>query len=293
MKTFVATLTSIDVRSPERIRWATFFGLALLLVAACFLPSVLLSKGAYTASLAVFAVPSAVLAVWLSRQTTSRPSWRTLGQAWAVLVPMGVALNLAFADDFFVYPNAAAVTGWSVPALDWSGFDVAHPIPLEEFAFYALGFLTMLLLYAVADAWLVPMRRSSPALEAPGAGWVEAVVAPAGLVGSAWMLSDAAAPTYWTYLCAVPLPVTVWLWPLVRARLNRPALGVTWALIIATSVIWEAVLAVPRGWWGYQADAMLGPTLLGLPIEAVVVWGLAPITTAVLFEALRRREITP
>ncbi|MDX2013949.1 MAG: hypothetical protein SFW67_27375 [Myxococcaceae bacterium] len=293
MRTFVATLTSIDVRSLAFGRWAAFLTLALALVAASFVPSVVLDQLAYTASLAVFAVPSGVLLVALARLRVSRQTWRALAVAWGLLVPMGVVLNLAFADDFFTYPNAQAVTGWSVPAFDWSGLDTAHPIPLEEFAFYALGFLTMLSLYATVDAWLVPLRRRAQPSLALVAGTLEAVVAPAGLIGSAWLMAQGAAPTYWTYLCAVPLPVTLWLWPRVRARVNGAALVTTLALIVAASVVWEAVLAVPRGWWGYQASSMLGPRLLGLPFEAVAVWLLAPITTAVVFEALRRKEDLP
>jgi hypothetical protein len=291
VRPFVETLTSIDTRSSAASRWATFCSIAVVLVTLCFAPAVLLERGAYTASLAVFAVPALVLAGALVRTGAGRSTWRALGWSWAVLVPMGVVLNLAFADDFFVYPNAAAVIGWSVPAFDWSGLDVEHPIPVEEFAFYALGFLAMLLLYAAADTWLSP-RRTRPRPSTSRAG-VEAVVAPAGLVGSAWLLAEGGAPTYWTYLCAVPLPVTLWLWPRVRGRLNLAALAVTLGLIVSTSIVWEAVLAVPRGWWGYQPTSMLGPRLLGLPLEAVVVWVLAPVTTAVLFEALRRQEPLP
>jgi lycopene cyclase domain-containing protein len=294
VRPFVETLTSTDARSPAPGRWATGSCLAVALVSACFLPAALLERGAYTASLAIFAGPSVVLVGLLVRARVGRATWRALGRAWAVLVPMGVVLNLAFADDFFVYPNAAAVVGWSVPAFDWSGPDAAHPIPVEEFAFYALGFLTMLLLYVAADTWLWPSRRGPAAAPRTARGpGLEAVVAPLGLVGSAWLLSGEGAPTYWTYLCAVPLPVTLWLWPRVRPRLNLKALAVTLMAIVSTSVVWEAVLAVPRGWWGYQPAAMLGPHLFGLPIEALVVWFLAPVTTAVLFEALRRQEPLP
>ncbi|MCU0699408.1 MAG: lycopene cyclase domain-containing protein, partial [Myxococcaceae bacterium] len=143
------------------------------------------------------------------------------------------------------------------------------------------------------DAWLAPRRRGPAPTCAPTTGVFEALAAPAGLVGSAWLLAEGAAPTYWTYLCAVPLPVTLWLWPRVRGRLNGPALLTTLGLLVATSFVWEAVLAVPRGWWGYQPASMLGPRLWGLPLEAVAVWLLAPVTTAVVFEALRRKEPLP
>ncbi|MBM4783873.1 MAG: hypothetical protein GQE15_39895 [Archangiaceae bacterium] len=257
--------------------------LFVMAVAAAFLPAVLSSTGGYTWSLLVFAVPSLAMARGLSSRgllgAMERPLWR----AWALLVPMGVALNFAFADDFFVYPSRQAIAGLTVPALDLGSIDRAHPIPLEEFAFYALGFLAMLLGYAWCDAVLWP-KTAQRAAGAPG--WLEGVTAPLLLVGGGVMVADQT-PSYWSYLSLVPLPVTLVGWPLVRGRLNVPALTVTTAIVVLASFLWEAVLAVPRGWWGYQPDAMLGVHLFGLPLEATIVWGLAPVTTAVCFELLR------
>ncbi|MCA2977222.1 MAG: hypothetical protein INH41_18650 [Myxococcaceae bacterium] len=289
MRLSVELLTAGESRLRAPRRWATFAGMGLALLVVSGFPCVVLARGAYTASLALFAVPSLVLGWALWRGGTRASTWRALAQAWALLVPMGVALNLAFADDFFRYPNAAAVTGWSVTAFDLTGPDASQPIPVEEFAFYALGFLAMLLLYALADAWLVPGARPGRAAPARFGRFSEVVVPPSALAGAAWLMADGGAPSYFTYLCAVPLPVTLWLWPRVRARLNPAALLVTLGVLVPVSALWEAALAVPRGWWGYQAAAMLGPTALGVPVEAIAVWVLAPVTTAVVFEALRWR----
>lgn len=269
--------------------WLSLALFSALLLPATFLPAVLASASGYTWSLLVFAVPSLAIARSLSGHRLLQRLQRPVLEAWAVLVPMGVVLNLLFADDFFTYADGAAVSGWSVPAFDLTGIDWAHPIPLEEFAFYGLGFLTMLLGYAWADEVLMPLaarvgvRRGAP-------GWLEAILAPLALVVAGMVLADGSTPSYWTYLSLVPLPVTLLLWPVVRARLNVPALLVTMAVLFVSSLVWEAGLAVPRGWWGYQADATLGRALFGVPLEAVVVWVLAPVTTAVLFEALRLRR---
>lgn len=267
--------------------WLSFASFSVLLVPVTFLPAVLAAASGYTWSLLVFAVPSLAIARSLSGHHLLKRLQRPVLEAWAVLVPMGVVLNLLFADDFFTYPDGAAVSGVSVPAFDFTGIDWAHPIPLEEFAFYGLGFLTMLLGYAWADEVLLP-GRSGARRGAPG--WLEATMAPLALVVAGVVLADGSKPSYWTYLSLVPLPVTLLLWPVVRARLNVPALLVTMAVLFVSSLVWEAGLAVPRGWWGYQTDATLGRALFGVPIEAVVVWVLAPVTTAVLFEALRLRR---
>lgn len=265
--------------------WRSVLGF-FVVVLASFLPAVMAPASGYTWSLLAFAVPSLVMARALSVRgvlpSVERPLWR----AWALLVPMGVALNFAFADDFFVYPDPKAIAGLTVPALDLGSVDHAHPIPLEEFAFYGLGFLAMLLGYVWCDAVLWP-RTTQRRGGAPG--WLEGATAPLLLVGAGVMVADGT-PSYWSYLSLVPVPVTLVGWPLVRGRLNVAAVSVTTAMIVIASVLWEAVLAVPRGWWGYQADAMLGVQALGLPIEALIVWGLAPVTTAVCFELLRLKE---
>jgi hypothetical protein len=274
-------------RSVVSPAWLSLTFFSSFVLPATFLPAVQASASGYTWSLLVFAVPSLVIARSLSAHRVLTRLQRPILQAWAVLVPMGVVLNLLFADDFFTYPDAQAVSGLAAPAFDFTGVDWAHPIPLEEFVFYALGFLAILLGYAWTSEVLVP-RSVRPVMRgAPG--WLEATLVPLGLVVAGVAVAESSTPTYWTYLSLVPLPVTVVLWPVVRARLNVPALLVTMTLLIGSSFVWESVLAVPRGWWGYQADAMLGRSLFGVPIEAVVVWCLAPVTTAVLFESLRFR----
>lgn len=278
-----ALLALLPLEQTFAVRPWRSVGLFLIVVLATFVPAIVASTGGYTWSLLVFAVPSLLMARALGSRglldSMERPLWR----AWALLVPMGVALNFAFADDFFVYPDRFAIAGLTVPALDLGSIDRAHPIPLEEFAFYALGFLAMLLGYAWCDAVLWP----NAAQKKPGApGWLEGATAPLLLVGAGVMVSEGT-PSYWSYLSLVPLPVTLVGWPLVRGRLNVPAVVVTTAIVVLTSILWEAVLAVPRGWWGYQPDAMLGVRVLGLPLEAAIVWVLAPVTTAVCFELLR------
>lgn len=280
-------LLPLSVGRPQ----VSFIGRAVALFSAfllplCFLPSALTATSAYTVSLLIFAVPCLVIARSLSASGAMARVQGPILKTWAVLVPMGVLLNLFFADDFFVYPNRSAVSGWAVPALDLTGIDWAHPIPLEEFAFYGLGFLAMLLGYVWVD--------ENDAERSHGGGgklaWRDGVLVPLGLALAGVASSDERVPAYWVYLVAVPLPVTLLVWPAVRERLNGWALAITLAVLVPASFVWEALLAVPRGWWGYQHDVMIGANAFGLPIEAVAVWVLAPITTAALFEFMRRPQ---
>jgi len=264
--------------------WRTLLLFASVALPACFVPAVWASRSGYTWSLLIFAVPALAMTTSLARRGLLARLEGPVLIAWLALVPMGITLNMLFADDFFVYPNQLAVAGLSIPALDWGQLDRVHPIPVEEFAFYALGFLAMLLGYAWVDAVMGERRpRRSRAL-----AWKSGLGVPLCLAAMGALLAPAV-PAYWLYLCLVPLPPTIVLWPHVRARLNLKALLVTVLVLVGVSFVWEAQLAVPRGWWGYAPDAMLGWWVGRVPIEAVVVWILAPITTAVLFEFVRSR----
>ncbi len=265
--------------------WRTLAVFSVTVIPLCFAVAVLLPVGAYTASLSVFAVSSLAMATSLRRRGALSRSSGQLLVAWALLVPMGGALNLFFADDFFEYPNRAAVSGVVLPALDLAGVDWGNPIPIEELAFYGLGFLAMLLAYAWIDEAVIPRLDEA---RHSRAAWADGALIPAALVAAGVSVSDTF-PAYWVYLCVVPLPPTLVLWSRVRHRLNRPALFLTVVVVAVVSFFWEAVFAVPRGWWGYQPEVLTGRTALGVPVEAVVVWVLAPVTTAVLYEFVRSR----
>ena len=61
-------------------------------------------------------------------------------------------------------------------------------------------------------------------------------------------------------------------------------------LIVPISLLWEATLAVPYGWWGYQPKQMMGLFIgawSGLPIEAVCVWMAVSYSTTIIFEIIK------
>lgn len=274
--------------SPAERAWWAF----LLVLVLSPLPSLVATGRQYTLSLLMFVAPVGALSVALVRRRAWKDSWRPLALSLGVLFPMGAVLNLLFADDFFTYPNAAATLGWAVPAVRGLRLSSSHPIPVEEFAFYGFGFAAILLAYVwVGEVWL-PARapRVDWSAARAFAALVPVVLALLAYQAQRHLAPERAFPAYLTYLLLVPLPVALWLWPCVRSAVNWPALALVTAALLALSVVWEVSLAIPQGWWGYNADAMVGLHLRawhGLPVEAVLVWVLTPITTIFVFEAAR------
>jgi len=60
--------------------------------------------------------------------------------------------------------------------------------------------------------------------------------------------------------------------------------------ILLVSMLWEATLALPYGWWNYQHHAMMG-VFIGawsqLPLEAVLVWLAVTYGTVIFFEVIK------
>ena len=61
-------------------------------------------------------------------------------------------------------------------------------------------------------------------------------------------------------------------------------------MILLISLFWEATLAVPYQWWGYQQNEMMGISIgawAGLPIEAVLVWIAVTYGTTIVYEIIK------
>lgn len=256
-------------------------------------PALVATAHQYTWSLLMFTGPLVVLAPELRGRGVARPLLR----AMLVLVPMGVVLTVLFADDFFTYANRSATLGLRVAAFDVTRPGATGTVPIEEFAFYALGFLDVLIVYSWADAVFVP--RARPSVRAPirVRAILTGVLVGGALAGSGVLLHDAVRsggfPGYWVYLMVVPVPFVIASWPTVRSRINWGAMGLTAVTLWGQSIFWEISLAVPQGWWGYRAEAMLGLTVRawgGFPVEGVLVWLLTPFATVFAFELMRNSE---
>jgi hypothetical protein len=73
--------------------------------------------------------------------------------------------------------------------------------------------------------------------------------------------------------------------------INWRALSLTMFIILLTSLLWEATLAVPYGWWDFQDAAMVGVRITAwsrLPLEEVCVWIGVTYATVIVYEIVRR-----
>jgi len=249
----------------------------------------------YTISLSLFVVPVSTLLWWLCHRRDLGLQRRACGRTLAVLVPLGFVLDLVFGNAFFIFPNSAATLGIGVPA-------VGGTIPLEEFLFYLSGFGVVLLTYVWADEyWMAAYNISDYTAATIGIPrlvqfhWPSLAVG-AGLLGTAllykklWSPAPAGFPWYVTYLVMASFVPSAGFFRTAQPYINWRAFSFTFFFMVLVSLLWEATLALPYGWWGYRATAMLGLTIGAwsqLPIEAVWVWLAVSFTTVISYEVVK------
>src|SRR5204862_5715311 len=96
------------------------------------------------------------------------------------------------------------------------------------------------------------------------------------------------APVYLQYLVSLPLSITLLFAAHAWRSIDWSGLARVTAFTVALSFVMEALLALPRGWWGYKPAMMCGVDVApGLPLEAVLVWLLAAVTTPIVYETVR------
>jgi hypothetical protein len=249
----------------------------------------------YTWSLLLYVVPLLVLAVWFLRHPRYTFQKRAFWITVATLVPLGIGLDLLFGTKLFTFANRGAVLGVEVPA-------VGGTVPVEELVFYAAGFLFVLLLYVWCDEyWVGAYNVPDYAEESATVGrllrfdplsLVVGVVLVAAAVAYKKLLAEDrdGFPLYFAYLTAVAVVPSASFYRSVRRFINWRAFSVTFFFTLLLSLMWEATLAIPYGWWGYNPRMMTGIFLdgwSGLPLEAVVVWLTVTYTTVIVFEVVK------
>jgi hypothetical protein len=293
--------------SPSRSAWIVMAMLAMIAIpAGITLHSVktaavtqILSSNptpyGYTWSLLLFAIPIVVIGGWFlpseGIEIPQRAFWRSI---W-ILVPVGFGLDFFFANRFFVYPNAAATLRIGAPALGGS-------VPLEEYIFYFTGFVAVLLLYIWLDEYWLSAYNVP---DYPGeAGQIPRLLQfhPLSLLTGSLLIAAAVLykrflslfpdgfPGYFTVLVAGGLVPSIVFFPVARRFINWRAFSLTLFMILLISMFWEATLAVPYGWWGYQQKQMMGLFIgawSGLPIEAVAVWIAVTYGTTMVYEIVK------
>lgn len=250
----------------------------------------------YSVSLLMFVVPILVIGFWFlpqeGVQVSQKSFWWTIG----LLFPIGALLDFFFGRRFLTFPNPGATLGINAPALGGG-------VPLEEYLFYFTGFVAILLIYIWLDeywlrAYTVPdngAERSEFArlIQFHPESLVLAVVLIVGgiIYKKFFSPSPQGFPGYFLFLVLTALTPSVALFPTARPVINWRAFSLTFFIILLTSLLWEATLAMPYGWWGYQPRQMLGLQITAwgaLPIEAVGVWITVTYTTVIVYEIVRR-----
>jgi hypothetical protein len=253
------------------------------------------SPHGYTWSLLLFVVPILVIALWFVTSEGLEIPGRAFRWTIGILVPIGWLLDVIFAQWFFCFPNPKATLGISAPAF-------GRPVPIEEYAFYLTGFITVLLLYVwLSEYWLAAYsvqdyvgesRAQRRLLQFHPASMVlgVALIAIAIVYKKYFASVPDGWPWYFIVLVVGGLVPSVSFFPVTCRFINWRALSLAMFIMLLVSLLWEATLALPYGWWNYQHDAMMGVFIgawSGLPIEAVMVWLAVTYGTVILFEAVK------
>ena len=249
----------------------------------------------YTVSLLLFIIPILVIALWFLPQGEVKISKKSLGWTIALLFPIGAGLDFFFAQYFFVFPNQSATLAINAPAL-------GHAVPIEEYAFYLTGFLCVLLLYIWLDEyWLSAYNVKGESalrkqfhrlLQLHPESLILAIVLVAGAIFYKKHLSPAPIgfPGYFIFIALTALVPSSALLPSTRLVINWRAFSLCIFFVLLTSLMWEATLAIPYGWWNYRDQQMLGLRITawgGLPIEAVFIWMAVTFATVIVYETVK------
>ncbi len=249
----------------------------------------------YTVSLLLFIVPIVAIGLWFLPQEGVHVSKRSFTRTIAILFPMGVVLDFFFAHTFLTFPKPGATMGIRAPALGGG-------VPIEEYLFYFTGFVAVLLFYIWLDQyWLSAYSIPMDAAERtdfqrllrfhPGSFILGVVLIGAAILFRWRFVSAPGFPGYFTFLIVAALGPSAALLPSALPVINWRAFSLTLFIILLMSLLWEATLAIPYGWWGYKDAQMIGIHITawsGLPIEAVLVWIAVTYATAIVYEIVRR-----
>ena len=249
----------------------------------------------YSWSLLLFIIPILVIGGWFLPservRIPKRAFWRTI---W-ILVPIGFGLDFFFAHRFFEFKNSGATLRFGAPA-------IGGTVPVEEYVFYFTGFLAVLLLYVWLDEyWLAAYNEKGFSsktgqiqrlLEFHPASLLVglALIAAAILYKKLYSPSPDGFPGYFTLLVIGGMVPSASLFHAARRFINWRAFSLTIFMILLISLFWEATLAVPYQWWGYQEKEMIGIFIgawAGLPIEAVMVWIAVTYGTTIVYEIMK------
>lgn len=265
----------------------------------------------YTVSLLLFLVPDIALIWWLMRHPNAGERMSAFWKTVLLVFSVGCALDFLLCYEWFYFPNSGATLGIRLPAFSWSEGFVWIPdfLPLEEFGFYSLGGFFMMALYAYGDvSWFrrymhdgtesdrrIAHAKKTTKLFVLDFKWLWIGIF-LWLAGIAYknIFGTGGIPSYYCFLVLIGVFPPLVLMRAVGTMINWRAFSFMYLSLLLISLIWEATLGVPYGWWQYKHEPMLG-IFIGawgdLPLEAIIMWLIAAWAVTIMYEVFRIVEI--
>lgn len=255
----------------------------------------------YTWSLSLFLVPVLALASWLHRRPESRIQKEAFWLTTSIVAGSGICLDTFFGLTFFTFDNKSAVLGKYAYGYCF-GEGWAKGIPIEEFGFYILGALAVLLVYIWGDEfWFgaynaddtrrrTKRLRDAISFHPASAFWGLLVF----VVGYALKklcpaFQHDGFPGYFLFLTFVAFTPSVLFFPIASPFINWRAFSLGLMFILLVSLFWEATIAAPYQWWRFNPKQMLGLPIngfCGLPVEEPLLWLGVTWATVIIYEML-------
>lgn len=253
----------------------------------------------YTISLLIWIIPIILISIFFTIKKSLTPE--KIGAAAITIITLaaiGIILDLLFAHTFFTFPNKKMICGIMI-----------HNIPIEEFIFYITGFWFILFVYIFCDEyWLllynVPDEkyarfkkrlRRMLFLNYPALFWGLCIIISGCIIKRVINPEGLLIPGYFIFLAFVAyIPMSLF-YRVTKRFVNWRAFITSLLVTLLISIIWEVTLALPRGYWGYRKEAMIGIFVNAwnqLPIEAVTVWIFCSLVILV-YEFLKICFFTP
>ncbi|MDD5673390.1 MAG: hypothetical protein PHC61_04450 [Chitinivibrionales bacterium] len=235
----------------------------------------------YTISLLLWILPVMGIGVFLqSKKLLKSVQRKALLMNLIIFAGIGFFLDLMFAQQFFRFPAPVMTLGITI-----------NKVPIEEFLFYLFGFWFIVLFYVFNDEYFLRKYNKDDRRYITYARRINKIFI---LFFKPWHIfillivltgvtllkrhinpADPILPEYLVFLIIFAYAPFIFFWRLTHTFVNVRALVLVMVLTSLISIIWEVTLALPRGYWNYNHDYMLGifiPVWSFLPIEAVTVW---------------------
>ena len=262
----------------------------------------------YTWSLLIFFTPTLMIAICFKSIFQNKIVRKALMLTIGGLFPIGFLLDLVLGNLFFDFPNQGATLGIHLPGYDFEKGAWIWDLPIEEFFFYNTGFNAIIAIYVWCDeywfeAYNVRHYDKDPiATASRNKGIIKSLHIPSIIMGVILVIGAVlykkfgthphqnGFPGYFTFLVAISVVPSTALFNIAYPHINWRAFSATFFYVLMISMMWEATLASPYGWWRYNNDQMMGLVInawSGLPVEAAMLWLSITFTTTIIYTTIK------